>query len=166
MLVLVVLCAMFWESLSWDAKTRIVPTIVGSFAIILTALGLLLRIFGPDPTPHGAVESAADPRIHMDLESDTAGLSNNIVFTRAGIFFAWLLGFMASMALIGVIPTTFLFVIAYMRFENREPWRLALPYAVTMAAFVYVVFDRLLAIPWPQTVLGQAFPVLLLVPSM
>ena len=67
-LVLVVLCAMFWESLSWDAKTRIVPTIVGSFAIVLTALGLLLRIFGSDPAPLGAVESAADPRIHMDLE--------------------------------------------------------------------------------------------------
>jgi hypothetical protein len=76
------------------------------------------------------------------------------------VFFGWLAAFMASMACIGLIPTVPIFVIGYMRLEGREPWRLVLPQAIGLAAFIYVVFDQLLAIPWPQTLLGLAVPAL------
>jgi hypothetical protein len=29
-----------------------------------------------------------------------------------------------------------------------------------MCVFIYVLFDQLLAIPWPPTVLGEVFPAL------
>jgi hypothetical protein len=35
-----------------------------------------------------------------------------------------------------------------------------LPMAFLMCAFIYVVFDQLLAIPWPPTVLGDFVPAL------
>jgi hypothetical protein len=54
-----------------------------------------------------------------------------------------------------------------MRLEGREPWRLVWPQAISLTLFIYVVFDQLLAIPWPQTLLGLAFPALkALIPSM
>jgi hypothetical protein len=59
-----------------------------------------------------------------------------------------------------------LFVIAFMRFENREPWKLVLPQAIFMALFIYVVFDKLLTIPWPQTVLGTWLPAFKVIPSV
>jgi hypothetical protein len=74
------------------------------------------------------------------------------------VFFGWLVAFMGSMACIGLIPTVPIFVVGYMRLEGREPWRLVLPQAVSLTLFIYVVFDQLLAIPWPQTLLGIAFP--------
>jgi hypothetical protein len=67
---------------------------------------------------------------------------------------------MASMACIGLIPTVPIFVIGYMRLEGREPWRLVLPQAICLTLFIYVVFDQLLTIPWPQTLLGNVFPAL------
>ena len=56
----------------------------------------------------------------------------------------WLVGFLISMATIGLIPTVPIFVIAFMR-QAREPWYIVLPYAVVMCVFIYVLFDQLLA---------------------
>jgi hypothetical protein len=70
------------------------------------------------------------------------------------------------MALIGLIPTVPLFVVAYMRLENREPWKLVLPQAVALTAFVYLVFDYRLALPWPETALGTWFPQFKAIPSV
>jgi len=45
-----------------------------------------------------------------------------------------------------------------MRIEAREPWYIVLPYALVMAVFIYVLFDKLLAVPWPPALLGDYFP--------
>ena len=62
------------------------------------------------------------------------------------------------MATIGLIPTVPLFVVAFMRLEAREPWYIVLPYAVVMCLFIYILFDQLLAIPWPPSLLGGWMP--------
>ena len=54
-----------------------------------------------------------------------------------------------------------------MRVEGGERWRLVIPMAVVMTLFVYGLFDQLLSIPWPGSLLGELFPVLKdYVPSM
>ena len=73
---------------------------------------------------------------------------------------------MASMAVIGLIPTVLVFVVTYMRLENREPWKLVLPQAGVLVAFFYLVFDQLLNMAWPETLLGTWFPVLKSIPSL
>jgi Tripartite tricarboxylate transporter TctB family len=79
---------------------------------------------------------------------------------RGAIFFGWMVGFLGSMAVIGIIPTVPLFIILFMRVEGREPWRIVLPMATIMCLFIYLLFDQLLAIPWPPTVLGDFLPAL------
>ena len=107
-----------------------------------------------------------EQKIHMDLESDTAHLSPAVVLQRAALFFGWLVAFMASMATIGLIPTVPLFVIAFMRLEAREPWRLVIPQAIGLTIFIYIVFDYFLTIPWPPTLLGGWIPALKFIPSV
>jgi hypothetical protein len=102
----------------------------------------------------------------MDLASDTAHLPRRTVILRAGLFFGWFLAFMGSMAMIGLIPTVPIFVIAYMRLENREPWKLVLAQATGLTLFIYFVFHRLLSVPWPETWLGTGFPALKFIPSL
>jgi hypothetical protein len=58
------------------------------------------------------------------------------------------------------------FVVAYMRLENREPWKLVLAQAVGLTLFIYIVFHRLLTVPWPETLLGTWFPALKFIPSL
>ena len=142
---------------------------------MIIGLSLLNQTFRRPQTaeavPEGEVapESGMDSnaRIHMDLESDTSHLPVKTIVLRATLFFGYLLSFMGSTYLIGLIPTLFFFVIAFMRIEMRERWTLVLPYAVGMVTFVIIVFDRIMAIPWPQTLLGQLIPALKgLIPSV
>jgi putative tricarboxylic transport membrane protein len=52
------------------------------------------------------------------------------------------------------------------RAMSPEPWRIVIPMAAVVVLLIYVVFDQLLAIPWPPTLLGTFFPVLKAIPSV
>ncbi len=149
-----------------------VPLSVGGLALAIAVVGVVNRFRSGESAPSGAdladeAKSEIEQTIHMDLESDTGQLATASIVRRAAAFFGWLAAFMISMAGIGLIPTVPIFVIGYMRLEGREPWRLVLPQAIGLTLFIYVVFDQLLAIPWPQTLLGLAFPALkAIIPSV
>src|SRR5690242_20230344 len=150
----------------------LVPLIVGGLALAIAVVGVVNQFLPGESAPTSAgladdAKSEIQQSIHMDLESDTGHLSAALIVQRAAVFFGWLVAFMISMACIGLIPTVPIFVVGYMRLEGRERWRLVLPQAIILTLFIYVVFDQLLAIPWPQTLLGVAIPALKgLIPSV
>jgi TctA family transporter len=105
-------------------------------------------------------------RLHMDLESDTQHLAVRTIALRAVRFFAYLIGFMGVMAVIGLVPTAGLFVIFFMRYENREPWKIVIPYAIVLMFSVSFVFDYIMSVPWPPTLIAGWFPMLKILPSI
>ncbi len=161
---IVIMVAVGWalyEAHQWGFKARIVPLIVGYTTLIVCFLAML------NTMSHNAAEYAAkqkgedhirDAGIHMDVDSGTEHLGAKYVLTRGLIFFCWMLGFMGSMALIGLIPTVPLFLMALMFFEGREKATLVIPMAIGLTFFVWGLFDYLLTIPWPPTVLGDFYP--------
>jgi TctA family transporter len=172
---IVLMGVMLVEASSWHFSAKLVPTVVGSLAVFFAGLSLFNEVFRrPDSVAAAGMakgaQSEVQQKIHMDLESDTAHVPVRTIMIRAAVFFGWLIAFMGSMATIGLIPTVPLFVILYMRSENREPWKLVLPQAIGLTLFIYIVFDQLLTIPWPQTLLGQHvapwLPWLKLIPSL
>jgi len=150
----------------------IVPLVVGGLALCIAIMGVVDQFRSRESAATGAgladdAKSEIQQSIHMDLESDTGHLSTALIVQRAAVFFGWLAAFMASMACIGLIPTVPIFVIAYMRLEGAERWRLVWPQAISLTVFIYIVFDQLLAIPWPPTLLGMLVPALKgLIPSV
>ena len=171
---------MLIEALTWDRRSQIVPVSLGSIGLFFTSLSLLAGIFfrpltalitsgagAPgETTEQGPKEEKESYSIHMDLDSDTGHLGRKTVLLRSGVFFGWIIGFMISMALIGFLPTVPLFIIAFMRHQNREPWKLVLPQAIVITLLIYYVFGKLLYIPWPETLLGRLFPALTVIPSV
>jgi hypothetical protein len=162
---------MLWMSMDWSFEAKIVPTIVGLGAVISCSLSLANEIFG---ARHGVNEAGlaestkavVTQKIHMDVASKTAHLPGAIILGRGFLFFGWMVAFLCSMAVIGLIPTVPIFVIAYMRLEGPEKWRHAALMAAVMTTLIYVVFDQLLSIPWPPTLLGTLFPALKFIPSV
>jgi hypothetical protein len=73
---------------------------------------------------------------------------------------------MGVMAVIGLIPTAGLFVLFFMRYENKEPWPLVITYALVLVGSVSFVFDYIMSLPWPPTLLGAWFPQLKFIPSI
>ncbi|MFM9968948.1 MAG: tripartite tricarboxylate transporter permease [Burkholderiales bacterium] len=160
---------MLWQASGWNASARIVPTIVGSASLLFllaSAANAMFRKPAPVLDLGQLVQSRVAQTIHMDLASSTGDLPLRIVVTRGAIFFAWLAGFMASTAVFGLIPAVLVFVVAYMRLENREPWRLVVPQVVVLVAFFYFIFDQTLNMAWPETLLGTWFPALKIIPSL
>jgi TctA family transporter len=158
-------------SLPWDFSAKVVPLVVGTVG--LTAAGLsLFNEMCRKPTvaaPEDLAEHAqheVQEKIHMDLTSDTAHLPVREIVVRAAWFFGYLIGFMAVMWVIGLIPTAAVFVVFFMRYEARERWSLVIPYAVVLVIFIWFAFDYFMALPWPSTLIGQWFPALKVIPSV
>jgi TctA family transporter len=141
----------------WLFMARVGPTVVASILVIAGTLSLVNKVFVAAP-PSGLAHGGG---IHMDVASnDDESLTNKTVLLRAARFFGWFLAFLACMALIGMIPTIPLMIVAFMRVEGRESWRLSLILALCVTALVYGIFQQIIHIPWPSSLLGQWFPML------
>jgi hypothetical protein len=130
--------------------------VVGIAALTAAALSLFNDMCRKPAAPAteglaGHVQHEVEQKIHMDLTSDTGHLPVREIIGRAAWFFGYLIGFMAVMAVIGLIPTVAVFVVFFMRWEARERW---------------FTFDYVMAVPWPPTLLGQWFPDLKAIPSV
>jgi TctA family transporter len=167
---IVLMGVMLFEAWGWSFGAQIVPLIVGTMGLCFVTVSLLNQVFrAGDTAAVGGDDDAkkeVQQRIHMDIVADTAEVPVKLIVQRAAIFFGWLIAFMVSMAVIGLIPTVPLFVVAYMRLEGHERWNLVIPLAAGMTIFIYVVFDHLLTIPWPPTLLGNLIPALKMIPSV
>src|SRR5215468_2779261 len=166
---------MLWTSMPWPFEARVIPTIVGITAVIAVSLSLANDIFrkqhvevaaGPDGAKTDENKPVVSQKIHMDIASKTAHLPGPIILLRGFMFFGWMVAFLCSMAVIGLIPTVPIFVIAYMRLEGPEKWGHAAIMAVVMVTLIYVVFDQLLTSPWPRTLIGTYFPAFKVIPSV
>src|SRR5579883_2518962 len=166
---LTLFAVMLYQSLSWSFEARIIPTIVGIGAVLFGGLSLANDIFRRTSEDGSLAEKAkavVSEKIHMDIASKTAHLPGSVILIRGFMFFGWMLFFLSGMALIGLIPTVPVFIIAYMRLEGREKYRHALIMGAVMVTIIYVVFDQLLSIPWPPTVLGDWLPFMKVIPSV
>ncbi|RWR04411.1 tripartite tricarboxylate transporter permease [Paenirhodobacter populi] len=148
----------------WLFSARIGPTVVSSILVIAAVLSLVYGIFHSE----AKVAHANAGGIHMDLGADDdENMTTKTVVLRAARFFGWFLAFLACMSLIGMIPTVPVIIIAYMRIEGRERWPLCVILALCVTVLEYVIFDRIIHVAWPGSLLGEWFPVLrAVVPSM
>lgn len=162
---------MLFQSTQWAFEARIIPTIVGTGALLFGTLSLANDIFGKkhEGEKSGLAEKAkavVTQKIHMDIASNISHLPTSTILIRGFLFFGWMIAFLCSMAVIGLIPTVPVFVTAYMRLEGRERWVHCAIMAFIMTTLIYVVFDQLLSIPWPSTLLGTYFPQFKFIPSV
>jgi TctA family transporter len=170
-LVICVVAVMVFTATEWHFSAKIVPLTVGT--IVLAAAGLSLfndMCRKPAATGPGGIiqqtQHQVEQTIHMDLTSDTEHIPLPVRVMRAARFFGYLIAFMAVMLIIGLIPTAALFVVFFMRYENNERWSLVLPYAALLAAAISFVFDYVMSVPWPPTLLGAWYPALKVIPSI
>lgn len=155
---LVLLALMFAQSLEWGTpQSRLVPMIVMYFAIGAVAASMLYYLFADA----ASAESRPGARAaRVDLASTLGDLPVATVARRALAIAGWIVLFLVLVWLVGMLPAIFIFIAAYMQIDGREGWGITLAVAATMTVASYVLFDQLLRIVWPRTVLGQVIPTL------
>lgn len=163
---IVVTVVMLVQAVNWPFAARVGPQTVGTVLLIAAVTSLLHATMSRASDEHKSRDTS-HRGIYMDLVSEGGGLPLRVVALRAGGFFAWLIVFMALMSVIGLIPTIPVFVIAFLRLQGKENWRITLYYAVLTTLFVYLLFDQAIRVFWPSTLLGNYFPELArYIPSM
>ncbi len=167
-----ILAVMLHDSLDWKEGAKRVPIFVAWVTLSIATISFLNHTFRKPPAaspidvPSEGKIKIAERAAHLDIETDES-LPGKVVIKRASIFLTWLIAFLISTSLFGMLPTTLFFVIAFMRFENKEPWHLVAFCSIGLTSFSWFVFDYLLALPWPRSQFGIWFPVLKeYIPSM
>ncbi len=131
------LCAGFtiW-SYDLDSVSRAAPLLVGYAGLVLGALDLVSRF-------EGAVPNAV--RITMGAGFSHPEITHNPKISAELIQFGWMTLFVVMLLFIGVLPAVPVYVLASMRINGRRTWKESVIASVATLAFVFVVFEVLLA---------------------
>ena len=147
-----------WEASLWNHDARIVPNIVGYFGLAIIGISMINHTFRtPGRHDDDSARGKVMQSLHLDLSVRGPKMDPKTLAIRAGTYFAWLLFFLLSSALVGILFTVFLFVVGYMRIEGREPWKMTILCALSLFAFTGILFDELLALPWPQAAIFDVY---------
>jgi TctA family transporter len=143
-------------SAQWEFGAKLMPQIVATVAILLLGAHITATVFLFEPRP--AESSQKSAKTHFDIASDFGELSPGEITRRAGAYFAWLLFLLALTMIIGLLPGIFVFLVLYLRFAADETWSKTMGIAIGLWVPIYILFHRILFIPWPQSMLGDWFP--------
>ena len=152
--VIALIVAAMLSSLDWPHDAKLVPLTACSMALTAAVLNLVNELFGPEQR----VSLHADSGLNISAHVPDLGVADDVVRRRATIFFVWIAGFIALVALIGFIPAIAVFVCAYMRFGFGERWAMALGFAAATTCLCYLVFHWALGVAWPPSLLGELLP--------
>ena len=135
---LAVFVASLFPEQGWPFGARLVPQII-SIAGIALALVLVVSETFRLPTP----DEADDKRQ---------------AYHRAFGYFLWIYGVLVAGLLIGFLPALVAFAFGFTLFQGRERFGTALSVSLGTFAFLWIVFDQIVHEPWPQALIGNAFP--------
>ena len=169
--------SVLWISQGWEFRSFLFPRSVGTVGIIFCLLLIGMHLFLSPAylaalkgrTPRDRIEQKneeADQGAHFDLTTDFGDLSPATVRHRAYVYFGWCIGYFAVAWLIGLLPSMAIFLVGYIRFHGRESWLMTLAVSAGTWVLTYILFHRVLHVPWPQSLIGDVWPVLRTVPSV
>jgi hypothetical protein len=129
----------------WRLQARLYPWAIGFPMVVLAFIQVILdaRGFKAKETPDGA---PVDFQFTKEIDPATAK-------KRALVMFGWLFGFLLSIKLLGFIVSIPLMVFSYLKFQSRESWRTSIVLTVIAFIFFYMLFVKLLTLPFPEGLL-------------
>ena len=127
-----------WE---WSLRASIIVLVLGSVGVVLVLVQLIFDIV---PKWAGSVEPE-------EIAFDAPALKPEGRWGNVEIW-GWILGFYMAIHLIGFPAAVPLFVFAYAKIYGAS-WRLSLILAAVGWGFLYGLFEEILHVPWPESLL-------------
>jgi TctA family transporter len=143
--------AAFWSAYGWRFSARLMPQTAATAGIIVIACAAIAALVARRQG------KPASGRASYDVMK-TPGLPEKTVYLRLGIEALWLGGLLLGVLAIGMQPAIALYVFLHMVTAGKIRWPTALIITASLAIAFYVLFVKLLHVPWPPSLLGDAFP--------
>ncbi|MGI9490023.1 MAG: tripartite tricarboxylate transporter permease [Geminicoccaceae bacterium] len=146
-------------TLSWQDQAALVPQVAGVAALAFASAALMTERHPlPSMRRGGGHLSPLDSATEGEVDGRGIVLTQQSITRRAVVYFTWLAGFLVLTAAVGLIVAVPIFITLFARVVGDERWRTAVPVAILTTAACWLIFHRLLAVPWPRSLLGDLFP--------
>ena len=125
-------------------QARLYPWAIGIPMLILAIVQVILDLKGVKAKP-----SDATP---MDYQFSQ--VTDPVIARKRTItMFSWLVGFIFGIWLLGFPIAIALMMFTYLKFQGKEPWVLSITLTVIAWVFFWILFVRLLNLPFPEGLL-------------
>ena len=119
----------------YTETASLVPLLVAYSLLILSVIDLVCRFDRPFIGPLRDFWGADFQNREMKHDPSPAAEVSQVL---------WIVGCVAGMMLIGILPTIPIFILSYIIINGRRPWLESLIVTAVIFAFVYIVFEMLL----------------------
>ena len=145
--------AAFWSATGWRFSARLMPQTAAAAGLIVIvcagAMAVLAKLQG---------RPILKSKTAYEVMGAFGELTEKTVYARLVVEALWLVGFLIGVLLIGLMPAMGLYMFLYMSTVGKTRWPTALLITVSLWIGFYVLFVMLLHVPWPPSLLGDAFP--------
>jgi len=138
------------SSWTWGLSARLMPATAAVVGLLVVGARLIQMALPPSQVGYAGLK--------VDTTDILADLPRNEMWRRFLIQCAWVLGLLIGVRLIGMLPAIAVFMVTYMVYFGGARWRTALMITVPMWIIMLMLFDNVLHIPWPDSVLGDLWP--------
>lgn len=129
-----------YSSSQWPFRAALFPRVVALPLLFLAAAEMVLSVLSPEKETEG---HAVDFQLTTDVDPVTTR-------KRTLMIFAWALGFLFMILLVGFLLAVPLFVFLYLKVAGKEGWTLTLLLTAVSWVFMEAIFNRLLHLPFPE----------------
>jgi hypothetical protein len=131
-----------YQAQDWRMQARLYPWAIGIPMVILALVQVILDLRG-----YKAKETSDGAPVDFQF---TQTIEPALARKRAITMFSWLLGFFLVVWLLGFEYGIPLMVFSYLKFQSNESWVLSIILTVLAFVFFWLLFVKLLTLPFPQ----------------
>ena len=144
--IIAVLIAAVVAASEWVLRASIIVLALGGIGIVLATAQLLIDVL---------TRTSATPRQTPKYELPTFDqIDPRVTLWGSLEIWGWLIGLVIVIKIIGLPLAMPLFVLSYAKFYGAS-WRLSTLLALMIAAFVFGVYQQIMHVYWPESLLGD-----------
>ena len=142
---IIVLALALWQSRKFNIRAGLFPWAVGFPLLGLSLLQFAREIKGKAGVQSRKRQSEEDPELPAEL-----------VTRRTRNMFGWIIGYFVAIWLLGFSIGGALCCFIQLKFASKEKWLITLILTAGLWAFIHLLFDRTLHVPFPAGFLFEA----------
>jgi hypothetical protein len=131
-----------YQAQDWRMQARLYPWTIGIPMLILAFVQVVLDLKG-----YKAKETSEGAPVDFQF---TKTIEPAVARKRAITMFSWLFGFFLLVWLLGFEYGIPLMVFGYLKIQSNESWVLSIILTVLAFVFFWILFVKLLTLPFPQ----------------
>ena len=139
----VILTLALWQSRNFNVRAGLFPWVIGT-----PLLGLALLQLGKELTGKAGVRS------RVKQSEDEHEIPRDVQIRRTRNMFIWIVVYFLAIWLLGFSVGGTLCCFLQLKFASREKWPITIMLTVGLWAFIYLLFQQVLNVPFPP---GQIF---------